>query len=533
MKVVRKLLRNEPIVEEASAKTPQSTVVPTDIVGSRPQRKSFWRRLFDHAKPRELNHDAALASQLRRELGAHRFEDLAKLTASRALQAVLASIVPDLPERLDHVARQAEQMQSLQDPGRRLETAEAILRILSPLQSLLLDRSGPIAAAVGDVAASWVDLVRAERDASRAAVEESRDLENPFTFGNPVRPGDFGVFTGRRDIALEIERNILRAAQTPTLLLYGQRRMGKTSILNQLPSLLGPCFLPVTVDCQSPRTVEGQTALLRYLSRCLSNALNQRLRIASDDLEARQKIGAEPLQPEMLRDDAYSVYDDWLDNFQARLPQDACILLCLDEFERLQETVAAGWGARFLDSLRHSLQHRPRFAIMFIGSHTFEQLGPAWTDRFLSARRLKVSFLGPDDVRQLLTRPTPSFRLAYEPEALSAIQRATNGQPFLTQALASELVHHMNRVRRKTATEPDVEIAIGEVLETSGEYFADLWSSRNDAERAVLREIAKGFPQPPVTTVARGLRDYDILNDSGEFAVPLVKRWVQQNTLQN
>jgi hypothetical protein len=101
-------------------------------------------------------------------------------------------------------------------------------------------------------------------------------------------------------------------------------------------------------------------------------------------------------------------------------------LLCLDEFERLQEPVRAGWGIHFLDGLRHWLQHRPLFALMFTGSHTFEQLGPVWTDRFLSARCLKVSFLKADDVprcdagssgtrwtqnRRRRSRPDSRFRL--------------------------------------------------------------------------------------------------------------------------
>ena len=35
--------------------------------------------------------------------------------------------------------------------------------------------------------------------------------------------------------------------------------------------------------------------------------------------------------------------------------------MCLDEFERLGEIIESSWGTRFLDGLRHWLQHRPRF----------------------------------------------------------------------------------------------------------------------------------------------------------------------------
>ena len=441
-------------------------------------------------------------------------------------------MIADLPARLDRIAQQADQVLALQDPGRRLETIEAALRVLSDVQTDLLDQSGLLAGALTTTTTNWANLLIAERDVTRIALESARELDNPFIFGNPVQELGVGLFTGRRDIVLEIERTILCATQTPTLLLYGQRRMGKTSILIQLPSLLGPNFLPVIFDCQAPTVAESQAALLRHLSRCMSSALNSCLGIAYDDEGTRRSRGAVPLPLDDLRDDAFSVFEDWLDRFQSRLPHDMRVLICLDEFERLKETVTAGWGTRFLDALRHWLQHRPNFALMFVGSHTFEQLGPVWTDRFISARRLKVSFLGADDVRQLLTRPTPTFRLAYAAGALEAIFASTHGQPFLTQALASELVHHMNRLQSKEANTTDVENAIDQVLECAAEYFADLWFTRTEDERVLLRELAKGNRPPSVGPATRDLCDYDVLDNRGEFAVPLVRLWVERNQLQ-
>ena len=473
-----------------------------------------------------------IAAEVAEQLRASRIEDLATLRLSAPLRQVLDANVAGLSETLDRIVRQAQQSQSVRDPGRRIEATEVALRLISNALSELVDESNPVVDAVTGAASEWATLFTGARDAARADLEDTRELENPFVFGNPVFAQGDGLFTGRRDLVLEIERNVLRAAQTPTLLLYGQRRMGKTSILNQLPALLGAGFLPVLVDCQAPAMADSVPALLRYLSRCLSAALNTRLGIVHADEVVRRARGIMPLSLEALREDPFSVFEDWLDELQARVPADTHLLLCLDEFERLGETVDAGWGARFLDGLRHWSQHRPRFALMFIGSHTFEQLGPVWTDRFLSARRLKVSFLAPDDVRQLLTRPTPTFRMTYASGALEAIIEVTNGQPFLTQVLASELVHHMNRDRRREATTSDVGAAIDDALERSAEYFVDLWSSRSEAERRVLRDAARGKTEPPTTAVARALQDYDVLDERGRFAVLLVRKWVERNELR-
>jgi hypothetical protein len=463
------------------------------------------------------------------QLIVNRFEDFAELAITPRLGNALPRHLRDRLADLDVIVRQARQIQALQDPRRRLEACEESLQRVSSLQSALLDEDHPSAQALRRVLGGWTELLVAERDAAQSALDAGREIENPFILGSPVRPGQEGLFIGRRDIVREIERTVLGPAQTPMLLLYGQRRMGKTSILYQLPALLGPGFLPVSIDCQAPQTVESDRSLLRYVSVALSNALNSRLGILFDDEETRRRRGSVALAFEPSDADLYSKFTDWLDGFEMRMPQDTRLFVCLDEFERLNETILRGWGTRFLDALRHWVQHRPRFALMFVGSHTFEHLGHAWTDRFLSARRLKVTFLSSYEVRTLLTRPTPSFAMRYAAGALDSVVAATNGQPFLAQALAFQLVQHMNRSGRKLATTQDVADSIGETLVAAAEYFADLWLSRSEEERAALREIAEG--RQCSGPAVRALRDYDILNDLDDFAVPLVKRWIQENAL--
>jgi hypothetical protein len=496
------------------------------------QLKGVFRRRPAPAQPREpaaRAQSSAIAATLTEAMAASAMRDIPLRRLRSQWRGPLSALDSSLPGTFDRISLQAEQILSLQDSGRRLESIDEALRSLSEVRSALVGRPGALADALGDVAAQWTQVFAAERARTLTALDQSSEIENPFIFGNPVRAGSDGLFTGRRDIALEIERNVLRSAQTPTLLLYGQRRVGKTSILYQLPALLGPEFLPVVVDCQAPAMVESEAALLRYLSRHLAGALNARLQIGGESAAEQAARGALPLPIDVLSREPFSVFDDWLDAYLSHLPADCRLLLCVDEFERLQEAVTASWGARFLDALRHWVQHRPQFALMFVGSHTFEQLGPLWTDRFLSARRLKVGFLAPGEVRQLLTRPTPTFRMTYAPGAVEAILDATRGQPFLTQALAYELVQHLNRVHRRQARPDDVEAAIADMLERSAEYFADVWASRSDAERAILLDVARGRRHPPVTAEARGLREYDLLDDQGGFAVPLVERWIKAN----
>jgi AAA+ ATPase superfamily predicted ATPase len=130
-----------------------------------------------------------------------------------------------------------------------------------------------------------------------------------------------------------------------------------------------------------------------------------------------------PLTAEELAREPFAAFDAWLARVEQAMPPAMRALLCLDEYERLQRALDAGWGGDFLDALRHTLQHRPRVLLLFTGAHTFAELGPAWTDRFISARRVRVSFLQPDDVRPLLTKPIPEFDLTYAPGAVDGPYR--------------------------------------------------------------------------------------------------------------
>ena len=174
------------------------------------------------------------------------------------------------------------------------------------------------------------------------------------------------------------------------------------------------------------------------------------------------------------------------------------------------------------------LQHRAQIVLMFTGVHTFEALGPIWTGRFISARRVRITFLTQDEVLPLLTQPIPAFEMTYAPGALEAIYAATQGQPFLTQAVAFELVQVLNAQQRLVATPADVEEAIARALVSGGVYFANVWSDAGSAGQAILSAVAHGATAPDFPDARAWLHEYDVLNTLGQFAVPMLERWVRQ-----
>jgi hypothetical protein len=96
---------------------------------------------------------------------------------------------------------------------------------------------------------------------------------NPYVAGNPV--GDSPAFIGRADVLREVLR-VLRRSQDNAIVLYGQRRIGKTSILQHLAAWLpreGP-YCPVYFDLQD-KADWPLDRVLQALARNIAHALGQ------------------------------------------------------------------------------------------------------------------------------------------------------------------------------------------------------------------------------------------------------------------
>ncbi len=110
-------------------------------------------------------------------------------------------------------------------------------------------------------------------------VEDAREdfsvVLNPYVAGPPIKPGTENPFFGRKDIFDWVAENLQGAHQQNILVLHGERRMGKTSILLQLEhggnslreSSRHP-ICPVFVNLQS-LTDTGTHFFLHGISECI------------------------------------------------------------------------------------------------------------------------------------------------------------------------------------------------------------------------------------------------------------------------
>ncbi|MEH2050304.1 nSTAND1 domain-containing NTPase [Nostoc sp.] len=377
----------------------------------------------------------------------------------------------------------------------------------------------------------WREIVINYIDELAKITELRQEIDSPYITGNPLTL-EQEIFTGRDDIGLRIEQ-LLRDRRRPPLLLYGQRRMGKTSLLNNIGKLLPSNIIPMFIDLQgAPSSASDHAGFLYNLAREMEKSAK------------KQGVTLPSLAREVLKSDPFTYFDEWLDKVEQALEQNTA-LLALDEFEVLDNALVKG---RFdeqdvLGMLRHLIQHRPRFKVLLAGSHTIEEY-QRWASYLINVQVVHISYLKEVEARQLIERPVKDFTLRYEPNAVERVLQLTRCHPFLVQLLCAEIIVLKNEQDpsiRRLATLGDVEAAIPEALQSGGFFFADIQNNQVDATgQAILRFIAaqgegtivsrqtllQQFPDADITFNLLLQRELiEEIDDGYGFQVELIRRW--------
>lgn len=435
------------------------------------------------------------------------------------LKDFLASV-----EQVSQHARAALESDTLYNRQEQLRQASAAAKSLH--QGLAYYQDRRFAARAVPVIQAWKQIFAQEL----ALANQQEQIPNVYVAGSPLAEQS-KVFKGRRDVFRALERELAsESEQRPALVLFGARRAGKSSALRQLPVVLGPQVVPVSVDLQSLSLTNDAAALFAGLAEAIKQGAF-----------ASRHLDLPALTRESLQDDPYSRFADWFQLVEVAL-SGRWMLLCLDEYEYLEKMFADGRvDERIFQLLRSLLQNNPHLTLLFSGAHTFEELQPVWSHHLINVRTLQIGHLALDDARELVEHPIPDFPLRYTSAASQQIFTTLSGQPFLLQSVCRDLVNLLNEENRLDADVPDVERAFASALLSASAYFADLWRGpdTNDGQRAVLTALAKAQDAPLSEETLRGLAtpadlrrlvQHDVIakgEDGYRFKVGLVQRWVE------
>jgi hypothetical protein len=411
---------------------------------------------------------------------------------------------------------------------------------LNSLARELTLSSEPYAMRFYPIAIGWHQSVIHHLDRLVEEVERTQEIDNPYIVGVPLTEQQ-DIFVGRTDIVARIEQ-LLLDRRRPPLLLYGQRRMGKTSLLRNLGRLLPSSIVPLFVDGQRTALAGDYPDFLTSLAREMARSAEEGRGLALPILEG-----------EALTSHPFTRFNAWLDEVEQTLDAHGytIALLALDEFEMLGSALNKG---RFdetdvLSMLRHMIQHRPRFKVMLAGSHTLEEF-QRWAGYLINMQVIRVGYLERDEVRQLVECPVRDFSLQYEIEASQRVLDLTRGHPALVQLLCYEIITLKNEQDahlRRLARPADVEAAVPRALASGSFFFADIQHNQVDEAGLSLLRFMAARGEGAVTGrdalashcqggdldhALEGLLRRDLVEavDGGyRFQVELIRRWFERS----
>jgi hypothetical protein len=375
-------------------------------------------------------------------------------------------------------------------------------------------RPPPLAQRLWSTAVLWLDAIRKESEQLNREMAAHPEVPAAFIAGPPLTPAraeERTLFKGRRDVIKVIEHD-LAPDRRGVLVVVGQRRMGKTSLCNYLPTYLGTGTL-VAVSNFQPLSGDPhrETPHRRVLG----------------DIAVQAPLAPPP--PESAR------WGDglrWLEDLD-RTCSDRKLLVAIDEIERVEDGIRDGWCSRdFLDFLRAAgdALHHVRF--LLLSAYPLPRLGAHWTDRLVSATTRTISYLGDADARELLARPIPEFPDIYPDGGIDRILAQTARHPYLLQKAGDDLCRLLNgRGGLRTATQDELtEVFDGMVRDVH--LFDEIWSSRTDDEQASLRRLARSDEPGELDAAAAQLVREGYLvrdGDRATIAVPLFREWIRMN----
>lgn len=369
---------------------------------------------------------------------------------------------------------------------------------------------------------------------------KSAPIVNPYIAGNPVIAPE--MFFGRQDVFTFVRENLVGQYQDHAIVLHGQRRTGKTSILYQMDRHLDPIYVPILVDLQG-MTLKGLGDFLWELASRISQELNL-LKGLEVNVPTLESFLAKP---------RVAFGDEFLPKVRKSLSNDNILLLMLDEIERLDDEVHQGRLHRGIFNILGSLmQHTPGLGFVFTVSRRLDELRLEYTSLFRTALYKKVSFLDLEDGERLIVEPVRNI-YRYEPDAVDRILQITSAHPYYTQLICHSLFNMWRRSRPDAIAIEAVEGILPEVVERGSVNLTALWGDTTDDNKVmltVLAEVAtkRGLPVTqeeivrtldeqrinlPIHEVERNLddiaaNDYVTPTPPYSFKVDLLRLWLIQ-----
>jgi tetratricopeptide (TPR) repeat protein len=339
--------------------------------------------------------------------------------------------------------------------------------------------------------------------------EDFEEIDNPYaTYAEGGIVEDRTMFYGRDTLIENIARTIQKAGrQTKSIVVFGQKRAGKSSILYHLKQRLEASGNLLVIDLGNIGSILDEQSQIPFLYQILWSILGELRDVIEDAVEDRR---LPPLNLIFPQDREFYEHPSPLVKFRelfnaykrrtARTEgwQHVQTILLIDEFSYIYgQIVGDKIPELFMKNWKALLQEN-YFSVVLAGQDVMPKFKQRFPNEFGTTQDERVSYLKREDAIKLIDEPIRiggrNGESRYRERAIERILELTAGSPFYIQIICDRLVRYMNRKRASLITEADVEQVKNELIRGVNalglDKFDNLINSGDTSEDAISDEDA-------------------------------------------
>ena len=272
---------------------------------------------------------------------------------------------------------------------------------------------------------------------------------NPYVSGEPVRRGD--MFFGRR----ELLNRILSILHNNSVMIHGERRIGKTSMLFQLADHLREVddpdyhFIPIMID------LEG-TPEREFFHRIMEATIDS----VTPSVLVGLSLAYQPIQAEYTARDLRRDLRLIINRLQETETRTVRLILLIDEVDAMNEYDQLTQQQLRRIFMEHFAQNLGAVVAGVHVSKEWDRMESPWFNLF---NEVELTPFGPHEARALLKEPVRGI-YTWREDAIQFVIDHADGRPHRLQQYALEAVNHMIAARRTEITLRDAQAAHEAIL---------------------------------------------------------------------
>lgn len=290
--------------------------------------------------------------------------------------------------------------------------------------------------------------------------DEFDEIFNPFLASADSGPvQDEKMFYGRNEFIDNIKNSVL-GSSSKCIIIYGQKRSGKSSVLFHLKKQLNQSAKAFCISFSLGEIVDDLSAQTFYY-KILSEI--------EDSLDALSKININvpnfksPSLSE-LKEAPSLIFNDYMKIFQKECAitsgwENKSFVLLIDEFTYIYTAIQKKFLSEQFMKTWKSFVEKSFFNSILIGQDIMPKFKMAYQNEFGIAEDKRLSYLSKMDAVKLIEEPVwdkKRNRSRFIGTATDVILDYTSSNPYYIQIFCARLVEYMNTQKAISATEADV-----------------------------------------------------------------------------